>query len=273
MTSTLQQEAGYKLHFSSERTMRTAQRLYEGGYITYMRTDSTTLSQTALDSARAQARELYGPEYVPDAPRHYTRKVKNAQEAHEAIRPAGDQFRTPGQVAGELSGDEFRLYELIWKRTIASQMADARGRSVTARIAVNVATAGAAGAIRELVFTASGQTITFPGYQRAYDDTPDDADSEATAGSARSAGSAASGSRRGGRGDDDVSGRAGSGEAGAAGAAASLPATAPSRFESVRLGAFVTMPTRFHRFVRHSGRLSTISTVSPRCDSLFSSWT
>ncbi|MBN9610871.1 MAG: type I DNA topoisomerase [Actinobacteria bacterium] len=233
MTSTLQQEAGYKLHFSSERTMRTAQRLYEGGYITYMRTDSTTLSQTALDSARAQARELYGPEYVPDAPRHYTRKVKNAQEAHEAIRPAGDQFRTPGQVAGELSGDEFRLYELIWKRTIASQMADARGRSVTARIAVNVATAGAAGAIRELVFTASGQTITFPGYQRAYDDTPDDADSEATAGSARSAGSAASGSRRGGRGDDDVSGRAGSGEAGAAGAAA--PAKLPPLAEGQAL--------------------------------------
>jgi DNA topoisomerase-1 len=170
MTSTLQQEAGYKLHFSSERTMRTAQRLYENGYITYMRTDSTTLSQTALDSARAQARELYGPEYVPDAPRQYTRKVKNAQEAHEAIRPAGDHFRTPGQVAGQLSGDEFRLYELIWKRTIASQMADAKGRTLTVRITAEVESVPAG---RELVFTASGQTITFPGYQRAYEDTVD----------------------------------------------------------------------------------------------------
>ncbi len=175
MTSTLQQEAGYKLHFSSERTMRTAQRLYEGGYITYMRTDSTTLSQTALDSARAQARELFGPEYVPESPRQYTRKVKNAQEAHEAIRPAGDHFRTPGQLAGELAGDEFRLYELIWKRTIASQMVDARGRTVSARIRVQTSGADA----RTLVFGASGQTITFPGYQKAYDDTPDDVDSTA----------------------------------------------------------------------------------------------
>src|SRR5690606_15643572 len=175
MTSTLQQEAGYKLHFSSERTMRTAQRLYEGGYITYMRTDSTTLSQTALDSARAQARELFGPEYVPESPRQYTRKVKNAQEAHEAIRPAGDHFRTPGQLAGGLAGDEFRLYELIWKRTIAAQMVDARGRTVSARIRVQTSGADA----RTLVFGASGQTITFPGYQKAYDDTPDDVDSTA----------------------------------------------------------------------------------------------
>lgn len=172
MTSTLQQEAGYKLHFSSERTMRTAQRLYEGGYITYMRTDSTTLSKSALQSARSQARELFGPEYVPDAPRQYTRKVKNAQEAHEAIRPAGDTFRTPGAVAGELAGDEFRLYELIWKRTIASQMVDAKGRTVSARIGATVTIADGS---RELVFSASGQTITFPGYQKAYDDTPDDA--------------------------------------------------------------------------------------------------
>src|SRR5699024_9428898 len=102
--------------------------------ITYMRTDSTTLSASALDSARSQARELYGDDYVPAQPRQYTRKVKNAQEAHEAIRPAGDTFRTPGQVAGQLSGDDFRLYELIWKRTVASQMTDAKGRTVTARI-------------------------------------------------------------------------------------------------------------------------------------------
>jgi DNA topoisomerase-1 len=129
-----------------------------------MRTDSTTLSASAQDSARAQARELYGDDYVPEQPRQYTRKVKNAQEAHEAIRPAGDFFRTPGQVAGPLSGDAFRLYELIWKRTVASQMADAKGRTVTARIS-----ASAAG--RDLVFHASGQTVTFPGYQKAYDDT------------------------------------------------------------------------------------------------------
>ena len=166
MTSTLQQEAGRKLGFNSERTMRTAQRLYENGYITYMRTDSTTLSATAQEAARAQARELYGPEYVPAAPRQYTRKVKNAQEAHEAIRPAGETFRTPGQVARSINGDEFRLYELIWQRTIASQMVDARGLTLSLRI-----TASADG--RECVFSASGRTITFPGFLRAYVETVD----------------------------------------------------------------------------------------------------
>ena len=114
--------------------MRVAQRLYENGYITYMRTDSTTLSEAALTAARQQARDLYGAEYVPDAPRRYEKKVKNAQEAHEAIRPAGDRFRTPAQVAGELRGDEFALYELIWKRTVASQMADARGSTATVKL-------------------------------------------------------------------------------------------------------------------------------------------
>ncbi|TKV58460.1 type I DNA topoisomerase [Nakamurella flava] len=169
MTSTLQQEAGRKLGFNSERTMRTAQRLYEGGYITYMRTDSTTLSQTALDAARRQARQLYGDDYVPPSPRQYTRKVKNAQEAHEAIRPAGDDFRTPGQVARELSGDEFRLYELIWQRTIASQMVDARGLTLSLRIESTTTepTARTAG------FAASGRTITFPGFLRAYVETVD----------------------------------------------------------------------------------------------------
>ncbi len=166
MTSTLQQEAGRKLGFNSERTMRTAQRLYENGYITYMRTDSTTLSGTAQEAARAQARELYGPEYVPDAPRQYTRKVKNAQEAHEAIRPAGESFRTPGQVARSINGDEFRLYELIWQRTIASQMVDARGLTLSLRI-----TASADG--QECIFSASGRTITFPGFLRAYVETVD----------------------------------------------------------------------------------------------------
>ncbi|AZI57163.1 type I DNA topoisomerase [Nakamurella antarctica] len=166
MTSTLQQEAGRKLGFNSERTMRTAQRLYESGYITYMRTDSTTLSVTALDAARSQARELYGNEYVPPEPRQYTRKVKNSQEAHEAIRPAGEVFQTPGQVASHVGSDEFRLYELIWQRTIASQMVDARGLTLTIR-----AVADAAG--RECTFGASGRTITFPGFLRAYVETVD----------------------------------------------------------------------------------------------------
>ncbi|MCD2189934.1 type I DNA topoisomerase [Actinomycetospora soli] len=168
MTSTLQQEGGRKLRFSSERTMRTAQRLYENGYITYMRTDSTTLSETAINAARSQARDLYGSENVAEQPRQYTRKVKNAQEAHEAIRPAGDTFRTPGQVAGELGGDEFRLYELIWQRTIASQMRDARGTTMTVRIEATAATGEAC------TFTTSGRTITFPGFLRAYVETVDE---------------------------------------------------------------------------------------------------
>ncbi|OLR89731.1 type I DNA topoisomerase [Actinokineospora bangkokensis] len=162
MTSTLQQEAGRKLRFSSDRTMRTAQRLYENGYITYMRTDSTTLSETAITAARAQATELYGAQFVHPSPRQYNRKVKNAQEAHEAIRPAGEVFRTPGQVAGELESDEFRLYELIWQRTIASQMADVRGTTMTVRIT------GDASSGEECVFSSSGRTITFPGFLRAY---------------------------------------------------------------------------------------------------------
>nr|WP_158887572.1 type I DNA topoisomerase [Amycolatopsis anabasis] len=162
MTSTLQQEAGRKLRFSSDRTMRIAQRLYENGYITYMRTDSTTLSETAISAARAQATQLYGSEYVADKPRQYTRKVKNAQEAHEAIRPAGETFRTPGQVARELETDEFRLYELIWQRTIASQMADAKGTTISVRI-TGTATSG-----EECTFAASGRTITFAGFLKAY---------------------------------------------------------------------------------------------------------
>jgi DNA topoisomerase I len=162
MTSTLQQEASRKLRFSSDRTMRIAQRLYENGYITYMRTDSTTLSETAIAAARAQARDLYGDAYVAPQPRQYTRKVKNAQEAHEAIRPAGEVFRTPGQVAGELDSDEFRLYELVWQRTIASQMADARGTTMSVRIT------GTAASGEECTFGASGRTITFAGFLKAY---------------------------------------------------------------------------------------------------------
>jgi len=162
MTSTLQQEASRKLRFSADRTMSTAQRLYENGYITYMRTDSTTLSDSAITAAMAQARDLYGAEYVADKPRQYARKVKNAQEAHEAIRPAGEVFRTPGQVAGELAADEFRLYELIWQRTIASQMRDARGTTMSVRIA------GTAASGERCTFAASGRTITFAGFLKAY---------------------------------------------------------------------------------------------------------
>ncbi len=168
MTSTLQQEAGRKLRFSSERTMGVAQRLYENGYITYMRTDSTTLSTSAIDAARNQARQLYGEEYLHPSPRQYTRKVKNAQEAHEAIRPAGDTFATPGALHAELDSDGFRLYELIWQRTVASQMADARGTTLSLRIT------GAAADGREATFAASGRTITFPGFLKAYVETVDE---------------------------------------------------------------------------------------------------
>ena len=167
MTSTLQQEAGRKLRFSSERTMSIAQRLYENGYITYMRTDSTTLSESAINAARTQARQLYGAEYVSPSPRQYTRKVKNAQEAHEAIRPAGETFATPDAVRRELDGDEFRLYELIWQRTVASQMADARGTTLSLRI--NGESGG-----RQVTFSASGRTITFAGFLKAYVETVDE---------------------------------------------------------------------------------------------------
>ncbi len=172
MTSTLQQEAARKLRFSSQTTMRVAQRLYENGYITYMRTDSTTLSDTALTAARTQVRELYGDRYVPAEPRQYTRKVKNAQEAHEAIRPAGEAFRTPGALADELSADEFRLYELIWRRTIASQMIDAVGNSVSVRITAASVTG------EQCDFGATGKTITEPGFLRAYVESLDDETAE-----------------------------------------------------------------------------------------------
>jgi DNA topoisomerase-1 len=168
MTSTLQQEAGRKLRFSSERTMSIAQRLYENGYITYMRTDSTTLSGSAIDAARNQARQLYGEEYVHPTARQYTRKVKNAQEAHEAIRPAGDVFQTPGQLHAQLDTDEFRLYELIWQRTVASQMADARGTTLSLRIS------GQSRGGEQVVFSASGRTITFAGFLKAYVESLDE---------------------------------------------------------------------------------------------------
>ncbi|HWH00194.1 MAG TPA: type I DNA topoisomerase [Pilimelia sp.] len=173
ITSTLQQEASRKLRFSAQQTMRTAQRLYENGYITYMRTDSVNLSETALAAARRQIAELYGPGSVPPQPRRYSGKVKNAQEAHEAIRPAGDNFRTPGEVARELTVEEFKLYELIWRRTIASQMTDAVGSSVSVRVRAVSA------AWEEADFGATGKTITDPGFLRAYVESSDDEDAEA----------------------------------------------------------------------------------------------
>jgi DNA topoisomerase-1 len=169
-TTTLQQEASRKLGFGASRTMSVAQRLYENGFITYMRTDSITLSESAVAAARDQVRELYGAEYLPDAPRVYASKVKNAQEAHEAIRPAGEQFRTPAQTG--LSGDEFRLYELIWMRTVASQMKDAQGRSVSIRLG------GAASTGEDVVFNATGRVITFHGFLKAYVEGSDDPDKE-----------------------------------------------------------------------------------------------
>ena len=180
MTSTLQQEAGRKLRFDARRTMQVAQRLYENGYITYMRTDSTTLSETALTAARDQARSLYGAEYVPDKPRIYAKKVKNAQEAHEAIRPAGERFRTPDQVARELGPDELRVYDLIWKRTVASQMADARGQTVQVRFGGTTAAGGDGrwGGAHDAEFATSGKVITFPGFLRAYVQGADDPDAE-----------------------------------------------------------------------------------------------
>ncbi|WP_176746148.1 type I DNA topoisomerase [Brevibacterium sp. HMSC08F02] len=166
-TSTLQQEAGRKLRMSARQAMRTAQSLYENGYITYMRTDSPVLSSEALSAARRQVGELYGPEFVPSKPRIYASKQKGAQEAHEAIRPAGDHFRTPAQVSSQLRGDEFKLYELIWKRTVASQMADAKGSTATMRINADLGSGSSA----EL--TASGTVITFKGFLAAYEEGQD----------------------------------------------------------------------------------------------------
>ncbi|WP_411103390.1 type I DNA topoisomerase [Streptomyces sp. cmx-4-9] len=169
-TTTLQQEASRKLGFGAKATMQVAQKLYENGFITYMRTDSTTLSDTAVSAARAQVTQLYGADYLPEKPRVYAGKVKNAQEAHEAIRPSGDRFRTPAETG--LTGDQFRLYELIWKRTVASQMKDAVGNSVTVKIG------GRAADGRDAEFTASGKTITFHGFMKAYVEGADDPNAE-----------------------------------------------------------------------------------------------
>ncbi|BAJ29384.1 MULTISPECIES: type I DNA topoisomerase [Kitasatospora] len=169
-TTTLQQEASRKLGFGAKRTMQVAQKLYENGFITYMRTDSTTLSETAITAARAQVTQLYGADYLPSAPRTYASKVKNAQEAHEAIRPSGDRFRTPAETG--LGGDDFRLYELIWMRTVASQMKDAVGQSVTVKVG------GRAADGRDAEFSASGKIITFHGFLKAYVEGADDPNAE-----------------------------------------------------------------------------------------------
>ena len=175
MTSTFQQEAGRKLGLSSAMAMRAAQSLYEKGLITYMRTDSTTLSTTAVAAARSVVETEFGKEYLPDAPREYATKSKNAQEAHEAIRPAGDQFQSPKQVASEVPKSEARVYELIWKRTVASQMTDAVGETVSVRVGAEASDG------RDAVFSASGTIITHQGFRRAYVEESDD-DSDANEG-------------------------------------------------------------------------------------------
>ncbi|MEC9148344.1 MAG: DNA topoisomerase, partial [Planctomycetota bacterium] len=166
-TSTMQQEANRKLGFTARRTMSAAQSLYENGYITYMRTDSTSLAKVAVDAARELVGEEYGTDYLPEEPRTYRSTVRNAQEAHEAIRPAGNPFRLPDSLKGELAPDQFKLFELIWKRTVASQMQNARGRRVT----ITVEGEGS-------VFQVSGKTIDFPGFLRAYVEGADDPNAE-----------------------------------------------------------------------------------------------
>jgi len=173
-TSTLQQEAGRKLRFTARQTMSVAQSLYENGYITYMRTDSSSLSQQAIDAARSQAAALYGADSVPDQPRTYASKSKNAQEAHEAVRPAGDVFRTPAELEGVLRGNDWKLYDLIWKRTVASQMADARGQTASVAIEAGPTPANATPAGVTAEFAASGTVITFLGFLAAYEESRDE---------------------------------------------------------------------------------------------------
>ncbi len=177
MTSSLQIEASRKLRFDPERTMRAAQRLYEQGWITYMRTDSTTLSDEALRAARSLAREMFGDDYVSDAPRRYDRKVKNAQEAHEAIRPAGESFRTLDDASAHLGGDELAVYDLVWKRTIASQMVDARLTQDRVRL-TGAVPANEDGSSVAVGLTASGLRIEFAGFRRAYVEGTDDPEAE-----------------------------------------------------------------------------------------------
>lgn len=170
ITSTYQQEASRKLRLSSAQAMRVAQGLYERGFITYMRTDSTTLSETAVNAARSQIAERFGTDYLPDGPRSYQKKVKNAQEAHEAIRPAGDRFRTPEEVANELNTQDRQVYELIWQRTVASQMTDATGETVTLRLGVEGRSQ------QHALFSTSGTVITHQGFLKVYVESTDEDD-------------------------------------------------------------------------------------------------
>ncbi|HUX05355.1 MAG TPA: type I DNA topoisomerase [Acidimicrobiales bacterium] len=178
MTSSLQIEASRKLRFDPERTMRAAQRLYEQGWITYMRTDSTTLSDEAISAARVMAASMFGDDYVADAPRRYDRKVKNAQEAHEAIRPAGESFRSLDEAQSQLGGDELAVYDLIWKRTIASQMVDARLTQDKVRLATSLGGIPGYGGEVDVVLSATGLRIEFPGFRRAYVEGTDDPEAE-----------------------------------------------------------------------------------------------
>ncbi len=204
ITSTFQQEAGRKLRMSASQAMRYAQSLYEGGYITYMRTDSTTLSETALAAARSEIERRFGRENLPDAPRQYTKKVRNAQEAHEAIRPAGDAFRSPDDVAREVSATEARVYDLIWKRTIASQMTDATGETVSVRLGAT--TPGG----RDAVFATSGTVIHHQGFRLAYVEGSDDAAGESGPAGAEERGAGAG--KAGSRGEPGSNGSGGEGE-------------------------------------------------------------
>ena len=167
-TSTMQQDAGSRLGWGAQLTMRIAQRLYENGYITYMRTDSVTISSAAISAARSSAQSLYGKEFIPSSPRVYEGKTKNAQEAHEAIRPAGESFKTPGELAPELSRDEFALYDLIWKRTVASQMSDAKKQQMRVDFDVKTKTG------QDAIFRANGSVVVFPGFLSAYEDIIED---------------------------------------------------------------------------------------------------
>jgi len=180
-TSTLQQDAGSRLGWGAQITMRVAQRLYENGYITYMRTDSVNLSAQAITAARNAAKSLYGADHIPDAPRAYQGKTKNAQEAHEAIRPAGESFKTPGELAPELSRDEFALYDLIWKRTVASQMADAKKMQMRVDFDADISSSSTNG-WKKAIFRANGSVVVFPGFLAAYDEivTEEGKDEEAT---------------------------------------------------------------------------------------------
>ena len=179
-TSTMQQEAARKLRFSSRQTMSVAQSLYENGYITYMRTDSPGLSQQAISAARAQATKLYGADTIPEKPRVYAGKNKSAQEAHEAIRPSGETFRTPSELQSTLRGNEWKLYDLIWKRTVASQMADAKGLTASVVITANrsdgaaLAETGAVAKVANAEFVSTGTVITFRGFMAAYEESQDE---------------------------------------------------------------------------------------------------